>query len=37
MTAAPNEFLAKGAAGVPVRLLLKLIEHHAKQKSFAEE
>jgi leucyl aminopeptidase len=30
MTAAPNEFLAKGAAGSPVRLFLALIEDHAK-------
>ena len=29
MTAAPNEFLAKGAAGAPVRLLFALIEHYA--------
>ena len=29
MTAAPGEFLAKGAAGAPVRLLLSLIEHYA--------
>ncbi len=27
MTATANEFLAKGAAGAPVRFLLKLIEH----------
>lgn len=31
MTAAPNEFLAKGAAGAPVRLLLALIEKHANR------
>lgn len=30
MTASPNEFLAKGAAGAPVRLLLALVEHYAK-------
>lgn len=30
MTSAPGEHLAKGAAGAPVRLLLALIEHHAK-------
>lgn len=29
MTAASNEFLGKGAAGAPVRLLLKIIEAHA--------
>lgn len=29
MTAAPNEFLSPGAAGAPVRLLLKLVEEHA--------
>jgi leucyl aminopeptidase len=33
MTAAPNEFLAKGAAGAPVRLFLKLIEHYAAHNS----
>lgn len=32
MTASPNEFLAKGAAGAPVRLFLALIEHYAKTK-----
>ncbi|MDO8518224.1 MAG: leucyl aminopeptidase [bacterium] len=32
MTAAPNEFLAKGAAGAPVRLLFALIEHYANQR-----
>ncbi len=31
MTAAPNEFLAKGAAGAPVRLLLAIIEKHANR------
>ncbi|MGH7141311.1 MAG: leucyl aminopeptidase family protein [Minisyncoccia bacterium] len=30
MTAAPNEFLAKGAAGAPVRLFLKLTESFQK-------
>jgi leucyl aminopeptidase len=30
MTTAPNEYLAKGAAGAPVRLFLKLIESYAK-------
>jgi len=29
MTSAPNEFLAKGAAGAPVRLFFALIEHYA--------
>jgi leucyl aminopeptidase len=29
MTSAPGEHLAKGAAGAPVRLLLKVIEHYA--------
>ncbi len=29
MTAAPNEFLAKGAAGAPVRLLLAIVDHYA--------
>lgn len=29
MTAAPNECLAKGAAGAPVRFLLKLVESYA--------
>lgn len=31
MTAAPNEYLAKGAAGAPVRLFLKLIESFEKK------
>jgi len=31
MTSAPNEFLAKGAAGAPVRFLLALIEKHANR------
>jgi len=30
MTAAPNEFLAKGAVGTPVRLFLALIEQYAQ-------
>jgi len=30
MTSAPNEFLAKGAAGAPVRLLFALIESYVK-------
>lgn len=30
MTSAPNEFLAKGAAGAPVRFLIALIEKHAQ-------
>ncbi len=29
MTAAPGDELAKGAAGTPVRLLIRFIEHHA--------
>ena len=29
MTASPNEYLAKGAAGAPVRLLLAIIEKYA--------
>ncbi len=29
MVAASNEFLAKGAAGAPVRLLVRLLEHYA--------
>jgi leucyl aminopeptidase len=29
MTAAAGEFLAKGAAGAPVRLLLAIVDHHA--------
>jgi leucyl aminopeptidase len=33
MTSAPNEFLAKGAAGAPVRFLLALIEKHAKRSA----
>ena len=32
MTASPNEFLGKGAAGAPVRLLLVLVEHYAQAK-----
>lgn len=31
MTAAPNEFLAKGAAGAPVRFLLELIKKYANR------
>lgn len=30
MTSVEGEFLAKGAAGVPVRLLVKLLEHYEK-------
>ncbi len=30
MTASPNEFLAKGAAGAPVRLLLAIIEEYGR-------
>jgi leucyl aminopeptidase len=33
MTSAPGDFLAKGATGVPVRLLLKLAEHHANRSN----
>lgn len=32
MTATSNEFLSKGAAGAPMRLLLALVEHHANKR-----